>query len=185
MPTTPTKSEHHPIRKPHNRWFYYSLTAVLAWLIVIVVEITVLVLGTREFPTLFRIAMIAIVLVPAFALFLVVVMGSRIFPWRYSVFGPYERAPPPKGFQPHIRLDVVPLQTHDIIRYDIGKDGIDLTYQRGTRAFLPACSISSIGPAAWRTYVVEHDSPEIESPLVVSQEVGEAILAGLAGPEKS
>lgn len=49
----------------------------------------------------------------------------------------------------------------------------------GSPAFLPAESIAAIGPAAGRTYVVEHDSPEIGGPLIVSREVGQAILVGL------
>ena len=189
MPTAPKKSEHHPIRKQHNRWLYYSLAAVLTWLAVLVFELTALFLGTWDFPTPFRIAVLAFLLVPAFVLVLSVVMGSRILPWRYSVFGPYERTPPPKGFQAHIRLSLDPQQPHFIRQLDVGRDGLELTFSGltlfgrwQTRAFLPASSITSIGPATWRTYVVEHNSPEIDGPLVVSQEVGEAILAGLGRP---
>lgn len=108
---------------------------------------------------------------------LILPIGTRIVPWRYSVFGPYERSSPPKGFRPQIYMSVdTPIHNH-VSRYEVGKEGIELTFVYGMRAFLPAEAITAVGPAAWRTYVVEHDSPEIEGPLVVSQEVGQAILA--------
>jgi hypothetical protein len=180
------KSDYQPIRKPHHRWLYYSLTVALLWLSAVGFEAVALFLGSWEFPIPFRIALLALILVPAFVLVMAMVMGTRIFTWRYSIFGPYERTPPPKGFQPHIQMSIAPGQPHFIEHFAVGREGLELTFcwntlffRKQTRAFLPAAAITAIGPAAWRTYVIEHDSAEFESPLVVSQEVGEAILAGL------
>lgn len=178
------KSVPQPIRKQHSRWLYYSLALGLPWLSVLALELAALFLGTWNFPAPLRGIVLAFLLVPALVLVLGVVLGTRIFPWRYSVFGPWERTPPPKGFQPHVRLSVTPHHPNFIQHLNIGQEGMELTFNRlGTsRAFLPASSITSIGPATKWSYVVEHDSPEIESPLLVSPEVGEAILAGLGRP---
>ena len=106
-------------------------------------------------------------------------MGTKIIPWRYSVFGPYECSPRPKDFHPRICVNDAPRRPQYATRYEVGKEGIELTFIFGSRAFLPAELVTAIGPSELRTFVVEHDSPEIGSPLIVSKEVGQAILAGL------
>lgn len=165
---------------PRKRyWLFYSLAVSLAWVSFFIFEVIVFSASIRTFPTPFRIAAVVVPLVVLIALSLILLRGDKIIPWRYGPFGPYERAPRPKDFHPRICLKVAPQRPQYATRYEIGKEGIEMTFLFGSRAFLPASAITTIGPATWRTYVVEHDSPEIGSPLVVSQEVGEAILAGL------
>lgn len=174
-----------PIRKKHSRWLVYLLLAGLGIAAVFVIEAGILNVFAIGFPSLIRILAVVVPAIVLLCFLLIVTVGTRIFPWRYSIFGPYERTPPPKGFQPHIRMSVDAYQPNYIWQVEVGHEGIALTMGRylPTRAFLPASSITAIGPAAWRTYVLEHDSSEIDSPLIVSQEVGEAILAGLS-PKK-
>ena len=179
------KSVHKPIRRPRRHWLLGALVVSLAWLSVFVTEVVLFATHIRQFPTPFRIAAIVIPLVVLIAVALLFLMGTKIIPWRYGIFGPYERTPRPKYFHPRICLDVSPRRPHYVSRYEIGQEGLELTYFLGSRAFLPAELITSIGPAADRLFVVEHNSPEISSPLLVSQEVGEAILAGLGQPAKS
>ena len=173
------QGEHQPIRKKHRRWLLYSLALGLIWTSFLVFEVVMFSVSIRSLPTPFRIAAVVIPLVVLVGVCLILVMGTRIVPWRYTVFGPYERSPRPKDFQARICMNVAPYRPQYVARYEVGKDGIELTFAFGGRAFLTATSITAIGPAAWRTYVVEHDSPEIGGPLVVSQEVGEALLVGL------
>jgi|SRR6185436_5878284 len=178
-----------PIRKKDSRWMLYAGGTAFAILAVFLLEASMFIYGVWNGPILFPILAIALPMLLLLGVVLVLTLGTKIFPWRYSVFGPYDRSLPPKGFQPHIRLSIAPSpQHHFISQLEIGREGIELTFswqtlfgQKQTRAFLPASAITAIGPAAWRTYVVEHDSLEIESPLVVSQEVGEAIIAGFEG----
>ena len=179
------KSDYQPIRKPHSRWLLYSSSVVVAWIFLFVFEVVMFSILIREIPTPFRIAVVVVALIPALALGLVFLMGTKIVPWRYGVFGPYECSPPPKGFRPRIVMCDVPHRPQHATRYEVGEEGIELTFIFGSRAFLPATSITAIGPACGTTYVVEHDSPEIGSPLVVSQKVGEAIIAGLRPKESS
>jgi hypothetical protein len=169
-----------PIRKKHSRWRVYLLLAGLAVASIFVLEATLLNVFAIGFPLLVRVAAVVVPAIVLLCFILIVTMGTKIFPWRYSIFGPYEPTPPPKGFHPHIRLNVDPQQPSFLQHLDVGREGIVLTIGRywPTRAFLPSSAITAIGPAAWRTYVIEHDSPEIDSPLFVSQEVGEAIVAG-------
>ncbi|MBC7854550.1 MAG: hypothetical protein IAF94_14045 [Pirellulaceae bacterium] len=175
-----------PIRKPHYRWLLLLLAAGLLFASVFVFEVMAFGFWIRELPTSFRIAAVVIPLIGAVAVGLILLLGSKIFPWRYSAFGPFELSPPPKGFRPQICMNVEPPLHKYVTRYEVGKEGIELTFYFGSRAFLPAASITAIGPVAGRKYVFEHDCPEIEGPLVVSQEVGQAIIAvlGRAGPSK-
>jgi vacuolar-type H+-ATPase subunit I/STV1 len=173
------KSTDQTIRKLRRHWLLAALVVSLAWLSFFVVEVVVFGVYIREFPTPFRIAAVVIPLVVLVGVALLFLMGTKIIPWRYGTFGPYECMPRPKYFHPHICIDNPPCRPHYVSRYEIGREGIELTYLFGSRAFLPAELIRSIGPAADRLYVVEHDSPEISGPLLVSHEVGEAILAGL------
>ena len=173
------RPERHPIRKKDSRWLLYFFAAGLAVASVFILEVAMLSVFASGLPTFFRVAAVVVPAIVLAAVLLIFLIGTKIVPWRYTIFGPYERSPVPKGFQPHIQMSVEPHHPHFITRYEVGKEGIELTYHRGTRAFLPSASITAIGPATWRTYVVEHDCPEIEGPLVVSQEVGEAIIAGL------
>lgn len=170
-----------PIRKKDSRWLLYAAAVGVAVLAIFTFEVSLFAYGLWEAPALFRIAALVVPLVVLLGFILIITMGTKIVPWRYSVFGPYERTLPPKGFQPHIRMSLEPQQPSFIRQVDVSEDGIELTFYRywQSRAFLPAASITAIGPAAWRTYGVEHNSLEVESPLIVSQEIGEAILAGL------
>ena len=173
------QSQHQPIRKQHHLWLFYLLAAGLGWVAIFIFEVALLSVLFREFPTPFRVAAVLIPTVVAFGFCLILIMGSKIIPWRYSVLGPYERSPPPKDFHPRICMNVAPSRPQYATRYEVGKEGIELTFAFGSRAFIPAATITAIGPGSWRTYVVEHDCPEIGSPLVVSKDVGEALLAGL------
>jgi hypothetical protein len=168
-----------PIRKKNMLWLLYAAAFGLAMLAGFAIEASLFIYGLWDAPILFRIIAIAFPLLLLLGFVLVVTLGTKIVPWRYTILGPYERTPPPKGFRAHIWMSVTPERHNYITAYGVGKEGIELIFQSGGRGFLPAADITAIGPAAWRTYVVEHDSSEIESPLVVSQEVGEAIIAGL------
>jgi hypothetical protein len=179
------KADFQPIRKPHHRWLLYSLAVVVAWISIFVFEVVMFSVMIRDIPTPFRIAVVVVALIPALGLGLVLLMGTKMIPWRYGVFGPYECTPPPKGFQPRIVLCDAPRRPQHATRYEVGEEGIEITFIFGSRAFLPVSLITAIGPAAGKTYVVEHDSPEIGSPLVVPQKVGEAIIAGLRPKESS
>ncbi|MGI8982412.1 MAG: hypothetical protein ACR2FY_24535 [Pirellulaceae bacterium] len=169
-----------PIRKKDSRWLFYAAAFGLAILAVFTFEVSLLAYGLWDAPIVFRIIAISVPLVLLLGFTLILTFGTKIVAWRYTIFGPYERTPPPKGFQPHIWMSVTPQRHNDITSYGVGKEGIELIFQSGARAFLPSSDITVIGPAAWRTYVVEHDSLEIESPLIVSQEIGETILAVLS-----
>jgi hypothetical protein len=175
----PGKSTDQTIRKPRRHWPLAALVVSVAWLSFVVVEVVIFGVFIRELPTPFRIAAVVIPLVVLVGVALLLLLGTKIIPWRYGVFGPYECTPRPKYFHPRICINNAPCRPHLVSRYEIGQEGIELTYLFGSRAFLPAELITSIGPAADRLCVVEHDSPEIFSPLLVSQEVGEAILVGL------
>ncbi len=177
------KSAYEPIRKEHHRWLYYSLAVSLAWTSLFVFEVVMFSVAIRGFPIPLRIAAIVIPLVVLVSVALIFLMGYKIVPWRYGVFGPYECRPRPKDFRPRICINEAPRRPQHATRYEVGEEGIELTFIFGSRAFLPAASITAIGPASWSTYVVEHDSPEIGSPLVVSQKVGEALLVGLGRAE--
>jgi hypothetical protein len=173
-----------PIRKKDSHWKLYLIGVGLAGLTAFIFEVSLFEYYLWEATILFRIAAFTIPFVVLLGVILLLTIGTKIIPWRYTSFGPYERTPPPNGFQPHIRLSVAPRQPNFIQHLNIGREGMELTFGRleTSHAFLPASSITSIGPATRWTYVVEHDSPEIESPLIVSPEVGEAILAGLGRP---
>jgi hypothetical protein len=175
------KSTYRPIRKQHRRWLLYSLAVSLVWLSILILEVVVFGVLIRDLPTPFRIAAVVIPLVLLVGVALLFLMGTKMIPWRYSVFGPYECTPRPKYFHSPICIHNTSHFRQYVVRYEIGQEGIELTFLFGSRAFLPAESIIAIGRAGDCKCVVEHDSPEIESPLVVSEEVGEAIIAGLEG----
>ncbi len=172
-----------PIRKKDSRWVLFLIAGGIGVACIFILEATLLSVFASGLPTLFRLAAVVVPAIVLLGFVLIVVMGNRIFPWRYSIFGPYELSPPPKDFRPQICLSPSPFDPHSITRFAVGTQGIELTFSYGMRAFLPADSISAIGPAAGRTFVVEHDCPEIEGPLVVSQEIGQAIIAGLGRVE--
>lgn len=168
-----------PIRKKHRWWLVYFWSAGLGLTFAWATGLALGYLAFHDFPSPFRYVPAVIAAVVGIGFVLILLLGSRTLPWHYSRFGPYEFTPAPKGFQPHITMDVTPNRRHDVVQYGVGREGIELRFRAGSRVFLPVSFITGIGPGDWREFVVEHDFPEISSPLIVSQEVGEAILAGL------
>lgn len=176
--------EHRPIRKKHLRWLVYLSATGIVLFSIWAVAVAIAYVISREASTGTRVVAMLIPTVVAFAFVLFVLLGNKIFPWRYGVLGPYERSPPPKDFHPRITMSFDIPDMQRAIRYEVGTEGIEITYAN-SRVFIPANTIRAIVSVGLRLYNIEHDCPETESPLSVRQEVGEAILAGLAGPEKS
>jgi hypothetical protein len=174
------RREHQPIRKKHHRWLLYLTAAGMVFFSIWALAVGLTFTAFSESPLPQRVAATLIPTLIAVAFLLVVLLGSRIFPWRYSVIGPYERSPPPKDFRPHITMKFDLPDVQGAIRYDVGKEGMEITYARyGSRVFIPAGAVLAIVPMGLRLYQIEHDCPEIESPLSVSKEVADALLAGL------
>ena len=176
--------EHQPIRKKHRRWLLYLTAAGIVFFSIWALGAGLTFAAFPESPFPQRVVATLIPTLIAVAFLLVVLLGSRIFPWRYSVLGPYERSPPPKDFRPHITMKFDLPDVQGAIRYEVGKEGIEITYARyGSRVFIPADAIVAIVPMGLRLYKIEHDCPEIASPLDISKEVAEALLAGLGRTE--
>ena len=184
-----TQAEYQPIRKKHHWWIWGAVGLWLLPIAYFLVFAAMVSVAARELPTFHWCAVLTIPFVVSGGLLLVLILGSKIFPWRYTFAGPYERTPAPKGFRPHITMTVAPNRPQYASRIEVGKEGIEMTFDfgfgSGSRAFLPTAFITAIGPGSWREYVVEHDFPEISSPLIVSKEVGEAVLAGLGSSNPS
>lgn len=169
-----------PIRKKHRRWLLYQTSAGIVFFSIWALAVGLTFAAFPESPLPQRVVAPLIPTLIAVAFLLVVLFGSRIFPWRYGVFGPYERSPPPKDFRPRITMNFDLPDVQGAIRYEVGTEGIEITYTRfGSRVFIPSGTIRAFVPMGLRLYNIEHDCPEIESPLNVTQEVAEALLAGL------
>lgn len=180
------KGEYQPIRKKHRWWLVYLTATGIVFISIWALAVGLIFAAFSEFPFPQRVVPTLIPTLIAVAFLLIVFFGSRIFPWRYGVFGPYERSPPPKDFFPRITMSFDLPDIQGAIRYEVGKEGIEITYARyGSRVFIPSGTIRAVVPMGLRLFQIEHDCPEITSPLDVSKEVAEAILAGLAGPANS
>jgi hypothetical protein len=178
-------SEQKPIRKKHRRWLVYLSAAGIALFAIWAGAVAIAYDVSREASTGTRVVAMLIPTVVALAFVLVALLGDKIFSWRYSVLGPYERSPPPKDFHPRITMSFDLPDLQGATRYEVGAEGIEITYGN-SRVFIPASAIRDIVPMGLRMYDIHHDSPETESPLNVRQEVAEALLAGLgrtAAPE--
>lgn len=174
------KGEYQPIRKRDRWWLVYLAIAGTVFFSIWAVAVGLIFAAFPEFPFPQRVVPTLIPSLIAVAFLLFVFFGSRIFPWRYGVFGPYERSPPPKDFRPRITMNFELPDVQGAVRYEVGKEGIEITYAGyGSRVFIPSGMIRAVVPLGLRLYDIEHDCPEIESPLNVSQEVAEALLAGL------
>jgi polyferredoxin len=97
-----TRREHQPIRKKHRRWLLYLIAAGIVFFSIWALAARLTFAAFPESPIPQRIVATLIPTLIAVAFLLVVLLGSRIFPWRYSVIGPYERSPPPKDFSPQV-----------------------------------------------------------------------------------
>jgi hypothetical protein len=155
-----------PRRKPHKRYLFYRaycLAAMLAWNATGLLGL----FGQLEFQRCLTHLMLA--MVPLFLPALFMAMSLAVFPFRFSIFGAYERTPLPAE-RPTYRRSLshggvwwfrasVPFVTWTVFPSGLGISILGI----GT-AFLPAEQITELKQGLF-SRVLRHTSPELRNPV--------------------
>ena len=121
--------------------------------------------------------------VPAFPALLTIVtvfLGVFVFSFDYSLLGKLERSLPPPNFvakyrtASYGRIGSVRF-TWPLIEWSVGREGVLIKMQLLGSAFIPAKLIIRLTRGAWIYDVLEHDCPEIASPVYLPKDVCEAV----------
>jgi len=110
---------------------------------------------------------------------LVWVFNLSVYPWKYSLFGRYERTRMPEG--PPLYSYGLP-KTFPIFRWYIYSSGLGIKLPLAGRLFIKAEDMELPRRSSSGVYVLEHRSPEVRSPLIIpSRKLGENLKAAIEG----
>lgn len=160
--------------KSHKRYFFiiYCLGILFIWptgLFWIALK------GHYQYINLYILVMAPLALIAVLML-----MSLAISPFKYSIFGPYERRPFPndkplfeKSTSGRISLMSV---FGPLIKFMVFSSGLGISIFGIGKVFIPTQYFIKITPHFSGNYKLEHESPEVRSPIIFnSKELYEAL----------
>jgi hypothetical protein len=122
-------------------------------------------------------------LVPCMLFVLGTVLSVCAFPFNYSWLGRLLPSDPPLDWQPTMSLSsAIKIGNHfqgSISQWHIGGQGIQLVLWPLGKVFIPLAQIVSIRKQSGWWHAIEHASPEVRGPILVTGHLAEAVAKAL------
>lgn len=167
------EGEHHTIRKNYVLWRWITAVAIC----VVVAAIPTMIWASIANKTAVQTAAFVLCFVSVLTI-VIILLGVSAFSFDYSLLGRLERSPPPPGFVSRYqtlsfgRIGIVNF-SWPLVEWRVGKEGLVIKMLIGS-GFIPSASITHVSRGAWMYDVLEHNCPEVASPVFLPKDVSEA-----------